>query len=212
MDSWRARSPSVTLNVLVPIICWRGNRVEGKVWGTRKVMLWTPHSTSFSMVLWELQGVLLIWTLSCLLTSSHHLYSTGRPEGALVFCECWEIDAISFLFHYFFCKCLVGQWIRFVIQVQALQMSWLTNIATVLLPHCVTMFPCLTLQGHPGIPGYPGLDGVEGMKVISHMKVLKHCFFKNICMNKYHCPNQISSLPLYHCNFQYVSVPHLLYC
>lgn len=50
-------------------------------------------------------------------------------------------------------------------------MSQLTN-ATVLLSHCVIMFPCVTLQGHPGIPGYPGLDGVEGMKVASHMKIL----------------------------------------
>lgn len=71
-----------------------------------------------------------------------------------------------------------------MIHVQALQMSQLTNNATALLSHCVTMFPCVTLQGHPGIPGYPGLDGVEGMKVTSHIKILRHCFFKDICMNE----------------------------
>lgn len=54
-------------------------------------------------------------------------------------------------------------------------MSQLMN-ATVLLSHCVIMFPYVTLQGHPGVPGYPGLDGVEGVKVASHMKILDFNF------------------------------------
>lgn len=180
---------------------------EEKVWGARKIAFET------------LQAFLEFCESSKVPSSLRHHHACSRvlrifpAQGGLkaqVFCECWEIDTISFLFLYYFCRSLtvfVIVWIGFVVQVQALQVS---QLATGLLSHRVKMF-CVTVQGHPGVPGYPGLDGVEGTKVNSHMKTLKRCFCKDICMNKCLCPSQTPSLPLYDCDFQYFLLPRLLY-